>query len=63
MVPKSVFIAMICTTFLAWSGVSIADEYRADQYLGQVGRHLQLEAVGRTQWPGARSLEPHLTRS
>src|ERR1700675_1479935 len=34
MVLKNLFIAIVCSALLAWSGVSIADEYRADQYLG-----------------------------
>jgi len=31
---KNVFIAILGTTLLAWSGPSIADEYRADEFLG-----------------------------
>lgn len=38
MVPKNLFrdglAAMICIMLLAWSGVSVADEYRPDEYLG-----------------------------
>lgn len=38
MVPKNVFrnglAALSCIVLLAWSGVSIADEYRPDEYLG-----------------------------
>ena len=38
MVPKNVFrnglAAMTCIMLLAWSGTSIADEYRPDEYLG-----------------------------
>jgi hypothetical protein len=34
MVLKNVFTVIICTTLLAWSGLSIADEYRPDQFLG-----------------------------
>jgi hypothetical protein len=34
MVLKNVFIAIVCTALLAWTGPSIADEYRADEYLG-----------------------------
>jgi len=34
MVPRNVFIAIICTTLLTWSGVSVADEYQPDQFLG-----------------------------
>jgi hypothetical protein len=34
MVPKNVFIAIICTTLLARSGPSMADEYRPDEFLG-----------------------------
>jgi hypothetical protein len=32
--PKNVFAAILCTTLLAWSGVSMADEYRPDEFLG-----------------------------
>jgi hypothetical protein len=34
MVLKNVFIAIVCSALLAWSGLSIADEHRADEYLG-----------------------------
>jgi hypothetical protein len=34
MVLKNVFLAITCTLLLGWSGVSIADEYRPDQFLG-----------------------------
>jgi hypothetical protein len=34
MVLKSVFSAVICSTLLAWSGLSVADEYRPDEFLG-----------------------------
>ena len=34
MVLKNVFIAILCTTLSAWSGLSVADEYRPDQFLG-----------------------------
>jgi len=34
MVLKNVFAAIICATLLAWSGRSIADEYRPDEFLG-----------------------------
>ena len=34
MVLKSVSAAILCTTLLAWSGASIADEYRPDEFLG-----------------------------
>ena len=34
MVPRNIFIAVIGATMLAWSGVSIADEYRPDEFLG-----------------------------
>ena len=34
MVLKNVFFALICTTLLAWSGLAVADEYRADEFLG-----------------------------
>jgi hypothetical protein len=32
MVPKNVFLAVICAVLLAWSGPSIADEIQPDQY-------------------------------
>jgi hypothetical protein len=34
MVLKSVFIAILCTMLSAWSGLSMADEYRPDEFLG-----------------------------
>ena len=34
MVLNSVFAATICATLLAWSGLSAADEYRPDQFIG-----------------------------
>jgi hypothetical protein len=34
MVPINVFIAILCTTLSAWSGLAVADEYRPDQFLG-----------------------------
>jgi hypothetical protein len=34
MTPKNVFAAAIGAALLAWSSVSIADEYRPDQFLG-----------------------------
>ena len=34
MILKNVFIAMLCTALLAWSGLSMADEYRPDEFLG-----------------------------
>lgn len=34
MVLKNVFIAAACAVLLTWSGVSAADEYRPDQFLG-----------------------------
>jgi hypothetical protein len=34
MVLKKVFAAIICAALLAWSGVSMADEYRPDEFLG-----------------------------
>ena len=34
MVPKNVFTAVICATLLAWSGLSVADEYRPGEFLG-----------------------------
>jgi hypothetical protein len=33
MVPKNVLIAGLATALLAWSGVSMADEYRPDEFL------------------------------
>ena len=33
MVLKNVGIAIICTTLLAWGSVSLADEYRPDEFL------------------------------
>jgi hypothetical protein len=33
MVPKSVFMVLICTIVMAWSGVAIADQYRPDEFL------------------------------
>ncbi len=33
MVPKSVFMALISTIAMAWSGVAIADQYRPDEFL------------------------------
>ena len=33
MVLRNIFIAIICATVLAWSGRSIADEYRPDDFL------------------------------
>jgi hypothetical protein len=34
MVLKDVFIAVVCTTSLVWSGLAAADEYRPDEFLG-----------------------------
>jgi hypothetical protein len=34
MVLKNALIAVTCAVLLGWSGVSIADEYRPDQFLG-----------------------------
>ena len=34
MVLKNVCFAAVCAVLLAWSGVSVADEYRPDQFLG-----------------------------
>jgi hypothetical protein len=34
MALKNVFTAAICTMMLAWSGPSIADQYRPDEFLG-----------------------------
>jgi hypothetical protein len=33
MLPKNVLTAILCTVLLAWSGSSLADEYRADEFL------------------------------
>ena len=33
MVPKNVFVAVLATALLAWSGVAMADEYRPDEFL------------------------------
>ena len=33
MVLRNIFIAVICATTLAWSGLSIADEYRPGEFL------------------------------
>jgi hypothetical protein len=33
MVLKGVFAALLCLAPLAWSGLSVADEYRPDEYL------------------------------
>ena len=33
MVLKNVGIATICATLLAWTGASLADEYRPDEFL------------------------------
>jgi len=34
MVLRNVFAAVICAALLAWSGLSMADEYRPDEFLG-----------------------------
>jgi hypothetical protein len=34
MVLKNVFIAIVCTVFLGWSGLAAADQYQPDQFLG-----------------------------
>jgi hypothetical protein len=34
MVLKNVSAAILCTTLLAWSGASTAEEYRPDEFLG-----------------------------
>ena len=34
MVLKNILAALICTALLAWSGLVVADEYRADEFLG-----------------------------
>ena len=33
MVLKNVGVAMVCASLLAWSGASLADEYRPDEFL------------------------------
>jgi hypothetical protein len=33
MILKNIFTAVLCTTLLAWSGLSMADEYRPDEFL------------------------------
>jgi hypothetical protein len=33
MVPKSIFMVLIPTIVMAWSGVAIADQYRPDEFL------------------------------
>ncbi len=33
MVLKNLFAAVVCTTLLAWSGLSVADEYRPGEFL------------------------------
>jgi hypothetical protein len=40
MVLKNVFIATVWATLLAWSGMSVADEYRPEQFL-----HLDLSSA------------------
>ena len=34
MVLKNAFAALICAALLAWSGLGVADEYRADEFFG-----------------------------
>ncbi len=34
MVLKNVLPVLICAMLLAWSGLAVADEYRADEFLG-----------------------------
>jgi hypothetical protein len=34
MIPRNIFTAIVCATLLVWSGLSDADEYRPDQFLG-----------------------------
>jgi hypothetical protein len=34
MVLKDLFISLVCAMLLAWSGLSVADEYRPDEFLG-----------------------------
>jgi hypothetical protein len=33
MVPRNLFIAIICTTVVTWSGLARADQYRPDEFL------------------------------
>jgi hypothetical protein len=33
MVPRNLFIAIICTGILTWNGLARADQYRPDEYL------------------------------
>jgi hypothetical protein len=33
MVLRNIFIALGCTTVLAWTGLAVADEYRPDEFL------------------------------
>ena len=40
MVPRNLFIALICTFILTWSGLARADQYRPDEFL-----HLDLSAA------------------
>jgi hypothetical protein len=40
MVPRNLFIAIICTGILTWSGLARADEYRPDEFL-----HLDLSTA------------------
>jgi len=34
MALKKVFVALFCTTLLAWSSLSLAEEYKPDEFLG-----------------------------
>lgn len=34
MVLKNVFLAIVCSTLLPWSGLAVADESRPDRFLG-----------------------------
>lgn len=34
MVLRDVFVAALCATSLAWCGASLADQYRAEEFLG-----------------------------
>jgi hypothetical protein len=34
MTPKNIFATVMCAALLAWSGLSMADEYRPDQLFG-----------------------------
>jgi len=34
MILKSLFVAIVCTALSAWASVAIAEQYRADEFLG-----------------------------